>query len=579
MTTSHVVVKTDDLMWTIQRTLQIDLAEHIATSFNDIYAVRGHDFKIPKYASPYRVKANYQVAKWLKRYCFETDILTSDERELRTNQKFIQDQVRIGLTKPMTIRSHMVVQEARKIIKSVLGTYNDEDLHRLCTFSRNAVKGVSYRDVYLDKKIYPGSPVTGTPAEIEWFDNLIAGDPILARSLCDEASGRPNYVSVSHLAQVNVPKTAIINRPVRPNTLIGTFRSIGLGRLIAEKLKVLKINISTQQYEHQRLAKQGSRSLHNATMDLSSASDSFTPSLINRLLPREWYHAIKLGRTPYFTLGKANPNASYSPSFMAMGIGYTFPLMTLCFQAILLAIQKFLKIHGDISVFGDDLIFPSRMYHYVIQIFSDLGFKVNEDKTFVFEPFRESCGGDYYDEVDVRPASPEGLSELLEGENAISAYVYKLYNSLIRRWEEVELPLTFEFLRLQITRLGLKPYSVPSHFPDESGFKDGNWASHVVAEADTKNLRKPYFCGSVIPCLIARQTLRPAGYLGIYLWEKLQGEQESDSLYGSSHDVLLWRKRKTVNKYTKKSYRRLVAYTTRKGCVYFEPGLICATTV
>ena len=602
MDLNQISVQTDHIMWQTQKRLMMDLSEYSVWDWKTLAAIREHSYEIPVYASPYVVKAKLQLAGWLKRYCFEDDVLTPDERRDATITKFLDDQLRIGVEKPLTLRASIVVADARKIIRNVLGAFDPDEHLGYCTFSRKAVVGFGTESSYLDKKICPGSPITGTKPEITWFDNYVKSDPLLYDSIKDEKSGTINYRCISHLVQSYVPKSAKIDRAVRPNTLIGSFRSIGIGRMIEKRLKRLGVDISRQQDVHKRMARDGSRRRHNVTMDLSAASDSFTPALINRLVPRRWYNELKLGRVPHLTVGGTyGKNLLYSPSFMAMGIGYTFPLMTLCYMAVLLSIQNLVGVKGRISVFGDDLIFPVKMYPYVLQILTDLGFKINEDKTFWKECFRESCGGDFYDAVDVRAASPKGVSTLLEGGYAISSYVFKLFNTLKRRWQEIELPETFGYLRSILEQFSLKAYSVPSHFPDESGFKDGAWREcgyvsprgtpvwgTLFGEVDVSHridLRRPDYQTPFIPCLVQRNTLRPVGHMGIFLWEKLQCNEEKDqrqTKYGDGSDILIWRldKRKRVkSELTGVSYRKMTAYTSRKGVVYFETGSIRVTTV
>lgn len=445
-----LMYSSDDLMAKCFKLIQEDLRGFTNWPEFSIEQIRDFEYRF-RYSDPYVVKCKAQVVNFLKRYRFASDKFSDVELEQRTNAKFLADQYRIGKQFELPFRATLVLREARKIIRNVLGPApTEEELSLHCRFSQNGTVGFGGKDVYLDKKIYPGTALTGTVDEVRWFSNHLKGDQLLRDSIITNPNGCPQFNVVSSLKQVNVPKTALIMRPVRPNTLIGSYRSIALGSLIVERIdENLRVDLKRLQPVHNSLAQLGSRRMHNVTADLSSASDSFTPSLINRLLPRQWYNALKLGRTPYVLVGRGSKSEMmiYSPSFMAMGIGYTFPLMTLIFHALLLSLQRLTNISGKVSVFGDDLIYPRKLHPYVERLFVDINFVLNEEKTFHDIPFRESCGGDFYDGFDVRPARPEGMCELLEGSNPISAYVYKLFNSLIRRWDEVELPRTFAYLK------------------------------------------------------------------------------------------------------------------------------------
>jgi hypothetical protein len=164
---------------------------------------------------------------------------------------------------------------------------------------------------------------------------------------------------------------------------------------------------------------------------------------------------------------------------MAMGIGFTFPLQTLLFYAIVSAICKLTKTTGTVSVYGDDLIYPMRIHPYVEKVFTDLGFQLNNDKTFADTDFRESCGGDFFRGVDVRPFSPEGSHQNLSGRK-YEAFVYQIMNGLQERWQCESLPKTFAFLEKEVLRVTPLIKQVPFSYPDTSGFR----VAHPVFRPD-----------------------------------------------------------------------------------------------
>jgi len=57
----------------------------------------------------------------------------------------------------------------------------------------------------------------------------------------------------------------------------------------------------------------------------------------------------------------------------------------------------------QVYVYGDDIIVPVDYAAKVSEWFETIGLKVNRQKSFWTGKFRESCGGDYYDGVDVKP--------------------------------------------------------------------------------------------------------------------------------------------------------------------------------
>lgn len=591
----HATIHSDEIIGEVFRNLVTDMgnnlgdqrifASYLAGGIKEWRKIP--PYKIPRYADPYYVKVRRQVDGFLKRCIFSED-LSDNELNKVTNNAYLVNQNRLGV-QFRTYRSDIVIRRARSFVRQVLGKYNEDDIHLLCRFSRNAVRGYSFHDIYLDRKIHtsnelPNSaPITGTRPEIHWFKNYMGGDMLLAKSLRGRA-----YEEVSHLVQTNVPKSYKIKRPVKPNTLIGSFRSYGLGKLVARKLLDFGINLNRLQGKHRYKAKMSSRHRRFVTADLSSASDNFQPHLLNMLLPREWYNALKLGRTPYYRMGNGG-KVFYSPSFMAMGIGFTFPVQSLLFHALIWAICDILGVNcNGVSVFGDDLIYPTEIHNYVRATFQDLGFVLNEDKTFVTECFRESCGGDFFDEIDCRPAAPEEMPRVLKGISVL-ALVHKLYNSLARRWEQDEFRLTAEYLFSVASKFNDELFFVPPYFPDESGFKVRDVPPKYIFKVAKRDVGcfkahvsnwQPH---ASVKCVIDTTKYRRVIAQGIFLWEKLQCQPRSQCDWSTgmkleSTDRLVWRSMRftrvvqATGKKKQKDPKRLVAFTSRKGSRDFVIG-------
>jgi len=208
------------------------------------------------------------------------------------------------------------------------------------------------------------------------------------------------------------------------------------------------------------------------TADLSSASDSISVQLVERLFPPDWLQILEQSRIGVVAL----PDGSVvqSATFCTMGIGYTFPLQTLVFLALLKAIEATLfkgRINRHtISVYGDDMIYVSSMHPTVVAVFEQLGFVLNVDKTFSEGHFRESCGGDYYHGVDVRPFQPRNGSAFV-GPKTYEAMLYKFVNGLLARWSEHEIGRTLRYLTSEIESVTGKCKLVPGDHPDDSGIK------------------------------------------------------------------------------------------------------------
>lgn len=80
-----------------------------------------------------------------------------------------------------------------------------------------------------------------------------------------------------------------------------------------------------------------------------------------------------------------------------------------------------------------------------------MGFEVNRDKTFLFGPFRESCGTDWYQGVDVRPivldTSLETFEERVRFHNALARLPNEYAPVLANAALELMPPFASKFVR------------------------------------------------------------------------------------------------------------------------------------
>jgi hypothetical protein len=208
------------------------------------------------------------------------------------------------------------------------------------------------------------------------------------------------YEVVQGNVMFTVPKKTDIDRVACKEPDINMFVQKGIGSFFRESLRVIGINLNDQSI-NRKLARIGSIDDSLATLDLSSASDSVTTGLVELLLPVCWYTLLDSVRSPVTTLpsGETHRNEMFS----SMGNGYTFELESLLFYVLTRATAYFTGTSGRISVYGDDIICPSSMIPQLTYVLQYMGFSVNPDKSFSSGPFRESCGGHYYNGFDITP--------------------------------------------------------------------------------------------------------------------------------------------------------------------------------
>lgn len=160
--------------------------------------------------------------------------------------------------------------------------------------------------------------------------------------------------------------------------------------------KKFKVDLSSQVL-NQRLAKEGSITGEFATVDLSMASDTLSLNTVRWLLPEDWYKYVSDIRSSHYVEPDSGRFRPYS-KFSSMGNGTTFVLETLIFAAAVRAVGS-----TRYAVYGDDIVIESHLYEPLSRLLSFLGFTINSDKSYCEGPFRESCGKDYYNGVNVTP--------------------------------------------------------------------------------------------------------------------------------------------------------------------------------
>lgn len=205
-----------------------------------------------------------------------------------------------------------------------------------------------------------------------------------------------------------VPKQWNKLRPIATEPSLNGFLQTSIAaRLKTALRRSFSVNIDRQQKRHAFLIREHAKSI--ATIDLSSASDLISFEVVRFLFEgTPIWDALQASRSPCTELPKDSIISHVALSkFASMGNGCTFELETLIFAAIQRACfderrydKELLRYMGT---YGDDMIVPRNLASTLIRVLEKCGFIINKDKSFVDGPFKESCGVDFYDSVDVRP--------------------------------------------------------------------------------------------------------------------------------------------------------------------------------
>jgi hypothetical protein len=217
---------------------------------------------------------------------------------------------------------------------------------------------------------------------------------------------------------ISVPKTLKTPRIIAIEPTVMQYMQQGLLEVMRDEIAqidYLRPFINDLDQEPNRfMAQKGSIDGSLATLDLSEASDRVSNQLVRTLLApwRLLHDAVDDTRSRradvpgYGILRLAK--------FASMGSALCFPMEEFVFTTIaFMAVEKTLSHQlttkdlksfvGRVRVYGDDIIVPVDCVDSAIQLLEAFGLKVNRNKSFWTGKFRESCGGDYYNGVDVTP--------------------------------------------------------------------------------------------------------------------------------------------------------------------------------
>lgn len=245
---------------------------------------------------------------------------------------------------------------------------------------------------------------------------------------------------------IDVPKTQKTPRIIamEPVCMMYTQQAI-LGELkprIERDQIASRFTRFSQQEPNQVFARVGSRTGDLGTLDLSEASDRVSNDLVIHLF-KKWSHltgAIQACRSRQAVVRLGQDLVKHDlAKFASMGSALTFPIEAMVFTAIIFrGIEKdvghelrkpddLIEFSGQVSVYGDDLIVPTHHVRSVIHELESFGFKVNSSKSFWNGKFRESCGKDYYDGIDVsfvkfRAEWPGDRQDVEEVESLVSFF-------------------------------------------------------------------------------------------------------------------------------------------------------------
>ncbi|UJQ85430.1 MAG: putative replicase protein [Hampduvirus faecicola] len=221
---------------------------------------------------------------------------------------------------------------------------------------------------------------------------------------------------------LSVPKTQKGPRLIAKEPTANQFCQQAILAYLEEQISQSWLGIPIKlrdQTQNQLFAKRASETGSHWTVDLSSASDRLSCRLFERVCRRNptLLNAVRASRSAYSIqkIDKRLPKMLALKKLATMGNASIFPLQSIVFCGMAVAavcisrqlyptILNLRKIAREVSVFGDDIIVPTDAGHLLVGMLQHFQLKVNISKTHATGKFRESCGVEVYDGVDVTPA-------------------------------------------------------------------------------------------------------------------------------------------------------------------------------
>lgn len=200
---------------------------------------------------------------------------------------------------------------------------------------------------------------------------------------------------------------------------LNTLFQKGCGAKIRERLRRTGLDLNTLAEVNKTRAQVASIDGRQATVDLTSASDLWAYRAVELLMPHDWFDLLCTFRTGSIQVEGETVTLQ---KFSSMGNAYTFELESLLFYSVAFACTVALDLDAsEVTSFGDDILLPVEAVPLLYETLAYLGHKPNEEKSFSSGRFRESCGGDFVDGIDIRPYYQK---DLVSGQTLFALHNY-----------------------------------------------------------------------------------------------------------------------------------------------------------
>lgn len=405
-----------------------------------------------KYELPYTAEQeNAVIAQFLKT---EDDLSTVQETLENIRGVLNEETSPYTRRRKITSGSSMteVAREAKILLSRVFESFNPYDI-----VPRHGPGAVATKQKLWDKFRW-----TNVSANITRSYPLDAYFYASLGHVCDRQSSLQMITDRDLPAQVLlVPKDSRGPRLISCEPVDYQWIQQGLGKAIVDWLEanpLTKWNIHfTDQQPNQFGALLGSKTGKYATLDLKEASDRISLSLVRLLYPEHVFACLNSCRSSATVL--PNKDIIKLKKFAPMGSSLCFPILALTIWAILTAAAPDDDTRESILVYGDDVIVPTAYAEDAINRLESFGLLVNRDKSCTSGFFRESCGTDAFQGVNVTPVRLRTVWSSTPSPEVYTSYI--AYANALRRkqyyttYERIVGALHNVYGRIPATDMGL----------------------------------------------------------------------------------------------------------------------------
>ena len=396
-----------------------------------------------KYELPYSAEQEQEVINKFERT--ENDLSTTDQFLQRIEETLLSCRTRNRLDLKTIDPIAYTARRAKDLLSELFRSFDPKDIH-----PRHGPGAVATKQVAHEKYRW-----TNVSAKIT---NVYPYDAYYCASLghvCDQ------FDSFSAVDDRDLPaRVILVPKDSRGPRLISCepvdyqWIQQGLGGAIVdlvERHPLTRDNVRFTDQEPNRFAAlMGSLNGSYATLDLNEASDRVSLRLVRLLFPEPLLGYLEACRTSATELpcGKILPLRKFAP----MGSCLCFPILALTVWALLSAATDDADTLASIYVYGDDVIVPTAFAANAIEQLESFGLKVNRDKSCTSGLFRESCGMDAFQGVNVTPVrlrtvwsstpSPDTYTSWIAYANSYwDKGYYRTYDFIVERLHSVFGPI------------------------------------------------------------------------------------------------------------------------------------------